>query len=252
MSGILQKAKNDEVPWEQQTATRQIETRQLRRRFLVISEGGETEPIYFKAFERILPSGTVKIETCGTGRNTLSLVKEVASIRARLERKLGFAFDEVWTVFDKDSFKREDFDNAIHSCVSHKYGAAWSNECFEIWYLLHFNNRQTGVGRDAIFRELEKEFNTRGYRRLKGKAGLSIHEGMAKHANQGLAITRAKRLFLEKNPPGQSPEDPPSRQNPCTTVYKLVEKLLACRPKYLTPTENRNRKPVSQKHKSRK
>jgi len=219
------------LPWgDTRIPYRPTIVRAKRRRFLIVSEGAETEPIYFKTFERILPSGTVNIEVCGTGRNTLSLVKEVSGIRAQKEKILGFTFDEVWAVFDKDSFKRENFDNAIHSCKAHRYGAAWSNECFEVWYLLHFNDRQTGLGREELFKLMEKEFHIKGYRRLKGEKGRTLHEGMAKHQNQGTAIKRAKKLFEALNPARKKPLEPPSRQNPCTTVYQLVEKLLACRP----------------------
>jgi len=218
------------LPWgDTRIPYRPTTIRAKRRRFLIVSEGAETEPIYFKTFERILPSGTVNIEVCGTGRNTLSLVKEIAAIRARKEKILEYTFDEVWAVFDKDSFKRENFDNAIHSCKAHRYGAAWSNECFEIWYLLHFNDRQTGLVREELFKLIEKEFHIKGYRRLKGEKGRPLHEGMAKHENQGTAIKRAKKLFQALNPTHTKPLVPPSRQNPCTTVYQLVEKLLDCR-----------------------
>ena len=216
--------------WNRKTAKRPVAVRPERRRFLIVREGTATEPIYFKALEKALPKGTVQVETCGTGRSELSLVKEIKRIRKNKEEELAVTFDEVWAVFDKDGFLRDRFDNAIHSCSSSKkgYGVAWSNECFELWYRLHFKEQKTGIGRKAIFKALEKELGVHGYETLKGDAGRAIHERIATHANQATAITRAKKLYADWNDP-QAQRTPPSLQNPCTTIYQLVEKLLACR-----------------------
>ena len=123
------------------------------------------------------------------------------------------------------------FDNAIHSCAGQrkKYGVAWSNECFELWYLLHFKDQKSGIGRVAIYQALEEVLGIDDYEDLKGDAGRAAHEQMATHANQVTAIARAKKLYADWNDPHVHRRAPPSRQNPCTTVYQLVEKLLACR-----------------------
>jgi hypothetical protein len=216
--------------WNRKPQARRVDVRPMRRRFLIVSEGTKTEPFYFKAIEKSLPLGTVQIETCGTGRSELSLVKEINRIRKDKEEELAVNFDEVWVVFDKDSFLRDNFDNAIHSCSSprKRCGVAWSNECFELWYLLHLKDQKTGLGRQAIYRALEKGLGIDGYEKLKGEAGRTVHERMATHANQVTAIARANKLHDDWNAP-QPKRTPPSRQNPCTTVYQLVEKLLACR-----------------------
>ena len=216
--------------WNRKTAKRPVAVRPERRRFLIVSEGEKTEPFYFKAIEKSLPFGTVQVETCGTGRSELSLVNEIKRIRKDKEEEFAVTFDEVWAVFDNASFLKDNFDNAIHSCSSSKkgYGVAWSNECFELWYLLHFKDQKTGIGRKAIFKALAKELGFQGYETLKGDAGRAIHEGIATHANQATAIARAKKLYTEWNDP-KAKRTPPSQQNPCTTVYQLVEKLLACR-----------------------
>jgi len=237
--------------WNRKPQARQVDIRPIRRRFLIVSEGTETEPIYFEAFRKRLPSGVIHVELCGTGRSTISLVKVISDIRAKKEKDLDCTFDEVWAVFDKDSFKREDFDNAIHSCESHKYGAAWSNECFEIWYLLHFNDRQTGLGRDGIYAKLEEELDVSNYRDLKGSQGQKIHEDMASHNNLGTAVKRAKRLYKEMNPAGKKPLVPFSQQNPCTAVFKLVEKLLAYCPRAVEGLEATG-KTQRKKHKRKK
>jgi hypothetical protein len=225
------KVSDQNKAWNRKPQERQVDVRSVRRRFLIISEGTKTEPLYFKAIEKSLPLGTVQVVACGTGRSELSLVEVIADLRKDKEEELAVTFDEVWAVFDKDSFPESDFDNAIHSCAGQrkKYSVAWSNECFELWYLLHLKDQKTGLGRKTIYKALETALEIEGYEKLKGDAGRTVHEQMATHANQATAIARAKKLYGDWNNLEVKKRVPPSRQNPCSTVYQLVEKLLACR-----------------------
>jgi hypothetical protein len=224
------KVTDQKTPWCRKLQSRQVNTRPVRKRFLIVSEGTKTEPLYFKAIEKSLPLGTVQVVACGTGRSELSLVEVIADLRKDKEEELAVTFDEVWAVFDKDSFPESDFENAIHSCAGKrkKYGVAWSNECFELWYLLHFKDQKSGIGRKAIYKALETALEIEGYEKLKGDAGRAHHEQMATHENQATAIIRAKKLYADWNDP-KVQHTSFSKQNPCTTVYQLVEKLLACR-----------------------
>ncbi len=62
---------------------------------------------------------------------------------------------QIWCVYDKDSFPSEHFNGVVERAESLnkenpelQYHAAWSNECIEFWFLLHFayytaNNHRT-------------------------------------------------------------------------------------------------------------
>jgi hypothetical protein len=70
---------------------------------LIVCEGKNTEPSYFRQFK--LTSATIK--PVGEGYNTISLVKR--AMQLALEKK----YDQVWCVFDKDDFPENDFNDAI-------------------------------------------------------------------------------------------------------------------------------------------
>jgi len=61
--------------------------------------------------------------------------------------------DAVWLFYDKDSFP--DFDKATKRIFSFDaqhylsipWYACWSNECFELWYYLYFNNLSSALHR---------------------------------------------------------------------------------------------------------
>jgi hypothetical protein len=207
------KRSDTEKPWAQKTRSRRIGNTPQRRYFLIVCEGEKTEPKYFKGLRDDLPKETVHVEIHGEGMNTLSLVERAGAIRDEMKRR-GRPVDKVWVVFDRDSFAPDDFDNAISRAESLGYGAAWSNEAFELWYLLHFEFRSTAMrrtefkGRLTTLLGFEYEKNAPGmYAELKGRTDQ--------------ACAHAARLVEQAR--GISPHD----ANPCTHVHELVAELRA-------------------------
>jgi hypothetical protein len=141
----------------------------------------------------------------------LSLVDEAIRIR-----EIGIAenkrYNQTWVVFDKDSFKDEQFDNAIYKARANKIRVAYSNEAFELWYLLHFEYLNAGIHRKQYEGKLTK------YLLFKYEKNLEImYEKLIKR--QTTAIKNAKMLMNEHI------GIIPSKANPSTTVYKLVIEL---------------------------
>lgn len=116
---------------------KEIGTRPLQKKMLIVCEGKNTEVDYFDKFH--IPG--ITIVPVGTGLSTSKLVREVESIKAlQLKRKKLKKFDEVWVVFDKDDNK--DFEDAIRLALSLKYKVAYTNQAFEYWFVLHFIDHQ--------------------------------------------------------------------------------------------------------------
>jgi hypothetical protein len=70
---------------------------------LIVCEGKNTEPSYFEQFK--LSSAT--ITALGKGNNTISLVKQAIAMQSK------GTYEQVWCVFDKDSFSSNNFNKAI-------------------------------------------------------------------------------------------------------------------------------------------
>ena len=115
---------------------RGVNGRQDRQGILIVCEGTKTEKLYFEEFK--VPSARVE----GTGYNTISLVEEAI----RLNR--GVAYDKVWCVFDKDSFPPADFQGAIDLARRHGFHTAYTNQAFELWYLLHYDYHTSALSRN--------------------------------------------------------------------------------------------------------
>lgn len=119
---------------------REAPSQEVHKNILIIGEGVHTEPSYFEQFKE--PG--VKIVAIGLGEGTRKLVNDVERHKAVEEQKLnGKTFDEVWVVFDKDSFN--DFNQAISEAKSKGYHVAYSNQAIEYWFILHFLDHQGGA-----------------------------------------------------------------------------------------------------------
>lgn len=108
-------------------------------------------------------------EIVGEGRSTCALVKKTEEIRHRLEHQRQLKFDRVWVVFDKDDFN--DFNEAIALAERKSFGAAWANEAFELWYLLHFVYLDAAISRVDYIAKLEAEI-----RRFEGYKDFKYHK----------------------------------------------------------------------------
>lgn len=181
-------------------------TLEIQESILIICEGEKTEPNYFINFEAF----GLEVKVKGTGKNTESLV-EFASQYIN-------EYDEVWCVFDKDSFSSEQFNNACQNAENLKMKLAYSNESFELWYLLHFYFYDHQIGREAYISKLDKIFKSKF---KKGYLKNSEDTYTLLKKKQDDAIKNAKKLESIQDIPGSTP----SSQSPVTKVHHLVEKL---------------------------
>ncbi len=189
------------------------------RRILILCEDSKSSRDYFASFPH--DKDQVEIDCIGTGMNTDSLM-ENAIKRAKDAREAGSAYERVWVVFDRDSgpdgFPQVNFNRAFDLARSHnEITACWSNECFELWYLLHFQYRDTAIGRDELMERVSKLIGKKY-----DKADQSIHSLLANKLDT--ALKNANKLAFNNGENG----DP--RTNPSTLVHKLVEALLELDP----------------------
>jgi len=203
-----------------------------RLKYLIVCEGEKTEPLYFEDIQGQLPPEIITLDIMGTGDNTLNIIARAKEAREKAKMKAkrnpGYKeYDEIWTVFDKDDFPSQNFNNAIFKAKEENIYAAYSNEAFELWYLLHFNFYNTAMNRDDYKKKLS-ECLSRKYEKNNSEIVLLINTDI----NRKRAIQNAKRLYEQSGYDHKNP----ANENPSTTVYQLVEKLYKQIPKEkLTP-----------------
>ena len=188
-------------------------------RFLIVCEGTKTEPHYFEALIKNYISTVREVTIEGEGRATVALVDRTLEIKQELERKNAMSFDRVWVVFDKDDF--DDFNDAIKKANKLGFHSAWTNEAFELWYYLHFEYLDTGIGRADYIKKLEEAFKEKlGDSHFEYKKGNpDIYSLLQQYGREDLAKRFAQQLL------GLYTGTDYAAHKPCTMVDKLVEEL---------------------------
>lgn len=176
--------------------------------FLIVCEGTKTESLYFKSFPLLTK---IEVFVHGAGANTESLVREAIKQKKMAGRR-GLKFDQIWCVFDKDDFPYGNVQKAFQLAKKENVLIAFSNEAFELWYLLHFDYVSTEIGRDAYISKLKTKM-TGGYE----KNSKDTYSKLQQY--QKIAIKNAKRLYDSYANVGHI------KNKPSTTVFKLVEEL---------------------------
>jgi hypothetical protein len=190
---------------------------------LIVCEGENTEPSYFRQFR--LPSATIK----GVGYNTTSLVEKAKTLSE--DKK----YDQVWCVFDADprpenSNQERNFNDAIKLAEKYKFNVAYSNQSFEYWLIIHFIDHQGGgMDRKDYHRKINQllqpfniSYDGEGTKIIT-KDFFEILDGIdqkAKKERKLLAISRAERNY------NQFDHTNPAKEESSTTVFKLVRELL--------------------------
>lgn len=196
----------------------QIETIPIRKSILIVCEG-QTEKFYFESF----PVLGLKVEAVDLGGQ--SKTKLVESTQKIIESS-EYEYDEVWCVFDMD-FKNgadeyADFDNAIEKAKTLGYEVAYSNDSFELWFYLHYNKIEAQQLRTFYYEQLSQKFGINYEREGKKYAfcqkvySILLND---EHASQERAIKNADELYESQKHLIYH------KQNPVTTVYKLVQTL---------------------------
>lgn len=187
---------------------------------LIVCEGKNTEPSYFNQF-RIT---SAKVKSVGEGYNTVSLVNRAFALSQQGN------YDQVWCVFDKDDFNDNDFNSAIQIAEANNFGVAYSNQSFEYWLILHFNDHQSGgMHRDSYNDKINEHlkpfkviYDGNGTKLIE-EDFFELLDGVDDKTNRKrveLAIVRAERNYNSFD------HTNPAKEESSTTVFRLVRELL--------------------------
>jgi hypothetical protein len=189
--------------------SRKQNTREPRKVIRIYTEGEKTEPNYFNSIKDELRLNEIDIKVAGLGDHTVPLVEWV------IERKNELASDDTewWVVFDRDG--HTGFNQAIQRAEAEGINVAYSNECFELWFILHFEFLNTAIGRNKYYEKLT------GLLSKKYDKSTSDIYGLIKD-HEAIAIRNAKNLEKMHSDVGINSYE---KMDPSTSVHRLVERM---------------------------
>jgi len=180
---------------------------------LVVCEGKVTEREYVEEFRLAHGATTVRVHVHAPGGDPRTLVETAITMRdeavrrAKRERDLNLAYDEVWCVFDVDEHAR--LEAARTLARDGGIFLAVSNPCFELWLLLHFAGQSAHLERKRAGDLLKKH--------LPAYDKHVRFEDLA--PGYGDAVRRAEALDHRHTEMGAE------GANPSTGMYRLTERI---------------------------
>ena len=210
--------------WKKQRRMEYLEKREYR--YYIFCEGERTEPLYFAGFKQLIEENPiyhemvmVQIEPCGAE------TMRVISMAEDYVRKNRITKGQIWCVYDKDSFPAYRFNGVSErAAVLNKdnpelqYHVAWSNECIEFWFILHFDYYISNNHRSEYINYLTAKFKELGVGSYE-KNRADTFRILREYGREDLAIRYARRIIEENE--GKTPAE----ISPGTKVYELVEEL---------------------------
>lgn len=195
-----------------------------KRKFILICEGKNTEPEYFRSLQALFRTSLIEIEATGQGGDPSAVVAVAKTRMESLKREAKRSKDsndsnfEVWIVVDVDEHVH--LRTAIEAAKHSDIGVAVSNPCFEIWIKYHFQDWNGPVSNKEACRNLETHIP--GYTR-NGKVFVvqSCGDRREKQCQSVIdACLRAERSVAARRDEGDE------GGNPSSTCHELVRKLL--------------------------
>ena len=210
--------------WKRKRRQEYLEMKE--NRYYIFCEGQQTEPLYFGGFKHLIEGNPIyrdmvliEIEPCAAE------TMRVIGMAEKYVKKNKLSKGQIWCVYDKDSFPASHFNGVADRAEKLnkenpdlQYHVAWSNECIEFWFLLHFDYYTSNNHRTEYISFLNGKFKELGIGKYQ-KNMRNIFDTLMTKGNPKLAIRYAKRIMKDNQ--GKTPAE----IAPGTRVYELVEEL---------------------------
>lgn len=140
-------------------------TRKVAQKILIACEGSKTEPIYFESIRNDLRLPTLKIIVLRHQSKTdpRSIIERLIEERQQMKDNQEWSKDDnAWAVFDGDEHIEKSLDkwnSAISRANKQNINLAITNPCFELWYLIHYQDNLAQITREKIIKALGKHIN---------------------------------------------------------------------------------------------
>ena len=188
------------------------------KRILIVCEGEETEPNYFKSLKEYLKlPPLINVKIVERGGAPINLVNKSECL-ARQIKVTGEPFEAIWCVFDREGENNNStFFTAVQRADILHYKLAISNPAFEYWYILHFKPTARAFADGHDVKNYLRSHHIPDYEECMPVFDLVC--GQTKKA-----IQHAKQIL--ENHPVKEDRFP----NPSTFVHELVEELIRMSP----------------------
>ncbi|KAA0580850.1 RloB family protein [Azospirillum sp. Sh1] len=182
---------------------------------VVFCEGERTEPDYLRSFADTWRNPRIQVEARGGLGDPKDLVELAKNRRDQIRRQARRdslrANDEVWCLFDRDSHER--VHDARKQARDLGIPVGFSNPCFEIWALFHFQWYDSQIDRHALQKMLRNHLPKYHH------SDNPVFDHSLMKERYDTAKKNAERSLREREGEGKA------NGNPSTDVFVLLEEI---------------------------
>ncbi len=171
-------------------------------KLILIGCCGKTERHYFLGLRSKLKRQELKVTDFGSAAPQTA-IKKIKTLQKE------HTYNEIWLVCDKDDF---DLNHINQEAKKNNIRIAYSNPCFELWFILHFIYTTSTMSTKECFEKWKKVCKKNLHHDYK-KPGIGLFSKIESHMKN--AIKNAKQLYATN-----------SLRTTSTSVFVLIEKLL--------------------------
>ncbi|QED60855.1 RloB domain-containing protein [Enterococcus durans] len=143
---------------------RKSKNKPLRKEIRIYCEG-KTEKIYFDLLKQKYRLPNIKVKTKGELGQSVELVNHVLRSLNKMSANEKKKIEKILVVFDKDDDSWESIEKAYALAKQNNIGICFSNECFELWLLAHFEKiqKEKRWTRKLLYLKLTQILEVRSY-----------------------------------------------------------------------------------------
>lgn len=144
---------------------RQSKKRALKRNIYIFTEG-ETEKNYFSILNKKYNStATVKVSVSHAHKQGMQLLRHALGKINTLNKTDKSNIGGVYIIFDKDDIDTNEIQNVLKEAKKQGIHIGFSNSCFEVWLLAHFEKLNKSHTKQRLYKRLEYHLDCKQYSR---------------------------------------------------------------------------------------
>lgn len=135
--------------------SRKRQLKELKKNILIFCEG-QTEALYFKMLNQKYKAGlTVNVHPFSRdGKQGDTLIKDLIHQQKSNPQLKGIQYELIFAIFDKDDLPDHNIIHAHQLAQANGITIIFSNECFDLWLLKHYEKVMGHKNRVAIYKRL--------------------------------------------------------------------------------------------------
>lgn len=196
---------------------RKSKKKELRKKIYIFTEG-YTEKNYFKILSRkynLSSNIDIEVKPEAVGKSGLNLLNHAVNKLNRLSKIERSMLGSAYIIFDKDDLSASDIEATIIQSKKERINIGFSNECFEVWLVAHFEKPNPSFTKDNLYKKLENHLSCEQYGRCHKDDEELLRRGLEDRVSIAIGNSKEFKTFNQTQ----------VKTTPYTNIGQIVQEI---------------------------